>query len=208
MTELRGWSLPSLPEQHLLPDAVVAFVDGELSATAHDRAGSHLARCPFCAAEAATQRQARSMMKAASAPSASAGLLASLMSIPQDVELPSGPDNLAVTEDGQLVTVQRLGKGTEKLRPFGSAPVFGSAQPLGSGANVLGNRLSRRTKQGAGVVVSGLVLGALAIVTMHGDTPASNDNSNSPGDAQQVAQIQPASSTAGVPAMVAQLPTR
>src|SRR5437763_735501 len=83
------------------------------------------------------------------------GLLASLMSIPQDVELPSGPDNLAVTEDGQLVTVLRPGKGSEKLRPFGSAPAFGASQPLGSSPNVLGARLSRRTKQGAGVVVSG-----------------------------------------------------
>jgi anti-sigma factor RsiW len=207
MTELRGWSLPSLPEQHLLPDAVVAFVDGELSATAHDRAAAHLARCPFCAAEAATQRQARSMMKAAPMPCAPAGLLASLMSIPQDVDLPSGPDNLAVTEDGQLVTVQRFGKGAEKLRPFGSAPAFGSSQPLGSGTTVLGsgNRLSRRTKQGAGVVVSGLVLGALAIVTMHGDTPASGDNSGVPVDANSVANVQ---ATSAVPTTVTDLPTR
>jgi len=205
MTELRGWSLPSLPEQHLLPDAVVAFVDGELSPTAHDRAAAHLARCPFCAAEAATQRQARSMMKAASAPCAPAGLLASLMNIPQDVELPSGPDNLAVTEDGQLVTVLRPGKGTEKPRPFGRAPAFGSSAPLGSSPNVLGNRVSRRTKQGAGVVVSGLVLGALAIVTMHGDTPPSGDNSAPPVDARPVAQMQPTSTTHTT---VAQLPTR
>jgi hypothetical protein len=206
MTELRGWSLPSLPEQHLLPDAVVAFVDGELSATAHDRAAAHLARCPFCAAEAATQRHARSAMKAAHAPVASAGLLASLMSIPQDVELPSGPDNLAVTEDGQLVTVLRPGKGSEKLRPFGSGPAFGSSQPLGSSSTVLGNRMSRRTKQGAGVVVSGLVLGAIAIVTMHGDTPAANDNSPVPVDANQVLQVQPTTSTSST--TVTDLPTR
>ncbi|GAA3439353.1 anti-sigma factor family protein [Kutzneria kofuensis] len=206
MTELRGWSLPSLPEQHLLPDAVVAFVDGELSPTAHDRAAAHLARCPYCAAEAATQRHARTAMKAAPTPSAPAGLLASLMSIPQDVELPSGPDNLAVTEDGQLVTVQRPGKAGEKLRPFGSAPAFGSSQPLGSGHNVLGNRVSRRTKQGAGVVVSGLVLGAIAIVTMHGDTPAANDTSSVPVDANSIAQVQPTTST--TPTTVTQLPTR
>ncbi|MFC0547426.1 anti-sigma factor family protein [Kutzneria chonburiensis] len=206
MTELRGWSLPSLPEQHLLPDAVVAFVDGELSATAHDRAAAHLARCPFCAAEAATQRHARSAMKAASAPSAPAGLLASLMSIPQDVELPSGPDNLAVTEDGQLVTVLRPGKASEKLRPFGSGPAFGSSQPLGSSPNVLGNRVSRRTKQGAGVVVSGLVLGALAIVTMHGDTPADNSTVIVPVDAHPVLQVQPTTST--TPTTVTDLPTR
>ncbi|MFI9386114.1 anti-sigma factor family protein [Kutzneria sp. NPDC052558] len=209
MTELRGWSLPSLPEQHLLPDAVVAFVDGELSATAHDRAAAHLARCPFCAAEAATQRHARSAMKAAPAPAAPAGLLATLMSIPQDVDLPSGPDNLAVTEDGQLVTVQRLGKGSEKLRPFGSGPAFGSSAPLGSGAAVLGSgsRLSRRTKQGAGVVVSGIVLGALAIVTMHGDTPASGDTSGARVDANHpISTVQPASSSA--PTTVTDLPTR
>jgi len=208
MTELRGWSLPSLPEQHLLPDAVVAFVDGELSATAHDRAAAHLARCPFCAAEAATQRQARSMMKAASAPAAPAGLLASLMTIPQDVELPSGPDNLAVTEDGQLVTVLRPGKASEKLRPFGSGPAFGSSAPLGSSPTVLGNRMARRTKQGAGVVVSGLVLGAIAIVTMHGDASPSGDTQTVPVDAHQVAQVQPTTTTSEVPAAVAQLPTR
>ena len=62
MTELRGWQLP---EQHLLPDAVVAFVDGELTASAHSRASAHLQRCPFCAAEAYSQQQARSAVRAA-----------------------------------------------------------------------------------------------------------------------------------------------
>ncbi|GAA0604851.1 hypothetical protein GCM10010174_21960 [Kutzneria viridogrisea] len=178
MTDLRGWSLPRLPEQHLAPDAVVAFVDGELSATAHDRAAAHLARCPFCAAEAATQRHARAAMRTASAPVASAGLLASLRAIPQEVELPSGPDNLAVTEDGQLVTVLRPGK-TQSV-PFGSGTPFGSSQPLGSSPNVLGRR---RAKQGAGAVVSGLVLASLAIVTMHGDAPVGGTEAgNRPGD--------------------------
>ena len=48
MTDLRGWGLP---EQHLLPDAVVAFVDGELSSVAHERASAHIQRCGFCAFE-------------------------------------------------------------------------------------------------------------------------------------------------------------
>ena len=56
MTDLRGWGLP---EQHLLPDAVVAFVDGELSSVAHERASSHIQRCGFCAFETYTQQQAR-----------------------------------------------------------------------------------------------------------------------------------------------------
>src|SRR3954462_8966788 len=106
MTEARGsgWGLS---EQHLMPDAVVAFGDGELSRTAVDRAASHVAKCPYCAAEISAQRQARAAVQAADTPPPPAGLLASLRAIPQKTELPTAPDGLAVTEDGQLVTVQR-----------------------------------------------------------------------------------------------------
>ena len=92
MTDLRGWGLP---EQHLLPDAVVAFVDGELSSTAHERASAHVQRCGFCAFETFTQQQARSAVRTASTPTASASLLDRLGAIPQEVELPSAPDNRA-----------------------------------------------------------------------------------------------------------------
>ncbi|MFT7840767.1 zf-HC2 domain-containing protein [Saccharothrix sp. BKS2] len=161
MTDLRGWQLP---EQHLLPDAVVAFVDGELSASAHGRAAAHLARCPFCAAEAYSQQQASSAVRAAPTPCAPAGLLARLGAIPEQVELPSAPDNLAVTEDGQLVTVQRPDRVT-----FGTGPVLGQSRPFGTGG---GSRLGgRRARHGAGVVVSGLMLGALALV-VPGDDPS------------------------------------
>ncbi|MEJ2855280.1 MULTISPECIES: zf-HC2 domain-containing protein [unclassified Saccharothrix] len=160
MTDLRGWGLP---EQHLLPDAVVAFVDGELSASAHSRAAAHLARCPFCAAEAYSQQQARSAVRAAETPCAPAGLLARLGAIPQEVELPSAPDGLAVTEDGQLVAVQRPDRVA-----FGSGPVLGSSRPFGTGSRFGG----RRARQGAGVVVSGLMLGALALVVPGSEEPA------------------------------------
>ncbi|MEU4765465.1 zf-HC2 domain-containing protein [Actinosynnema sp. NPDC023794] len=170
MTDLRGWQLP---EQHLLPDAVVAFVDGELSASAHNRASAHLQRCPFCAAEAYSQQQARSAVRAADAPCAPASLLARLGAIPQEVELPSAPDGLAVSEDGQLVTVQRPDRVA-----FGNGPVLGSGRPFGTGG---GSRFGaglfggRRARQGAGVVVSGLMLGALALVA-----PGSEDNASPP----------------------------
>ncbi|MBB5807732.1 anti-sigma factor RsiW [Saccharothrix ecbatanensis] len=165
MTDLRGWQLP---EQHLLPDAVVAFVDGELSASAHSRASAHLARCPFCAAEAYSQQQARSAVRAADAPCAPAGLLARLGAIPQEVELPSAPDGLAVTEDGQLVTVQRPDRVA-----FGGGPVLGQSRPFGTGgASRFGGR---RARHGAGVVVSGLMLGALVLVA-----PGSEDTSPPP----------------------------
>ena len=156
MTDERGWGLS---EQHLLPDAVVAFVDGELSATAHDRASSHMARCLHCAADIRAQRQAASAVQSANAFSAPAGLLANLRAIPDRVEMPATPDGLAVTEDGQLVAVQRPDR-----MPFGATPPLGSSTKLGDGDAVLGRRPGRRAAQGAGVVVSGLVLGALALV--------------------------------------------
>ncbi len=163
MTDERGWGLS---EQHLLPDAVVAFVDGELSPTAHDRAAAHMARCPHCLAEIIAQRQAASAVQSADAPVVPAGLLATLRAIPQQVSMPAAPDGLAVSDDGQLVVVQK----PEQMQaaasaPFGSSAPLGSSTKLGEGDAVLGRRSGRRAAQGAGVVVSGLVLGALALVT-------------------------------------------
>ena len=163
--EQRTWTISVLPEAHLVPDAVVAFVDGELSMVAHDRAAAHIARCPVCAAETAMQRQARAAVRTAEAPRMPAGLLAALRAIPMDMDLPpSGDDGLAMTEDGQLVAVQRPDRV-----PFGAGPVLGSSAPLGSGGNVLrtGAGHGRRAVQGAGVVAAGLMLGALAMVGPH-----------------------------------------
>ncbi|MDA3646184.1 zf-HC2 domain-containing protein [Saccharopolyspora indica] len=185
MTVLRGWGLP---EQHLALDAIVAFVDGELSPNAHDRAAAHLARCPACTSDAAAQRQARAAVKAAGTPSISPSLLQALQAIPAHAELPSQPEGLALTEDGQLVTVSR----PDRARRFGTGAVLGSTTPLGGGQQPLGSsrpfagdpgepeparRMGRRTKQGAGVVFSGLVLGALALMNL----PADEDGQPIPG---------------------------
>lgn len=174
MTDERGWGLS---EQHLLPDVVVAFVDGELSATAYDRASCHVAKCPGCASEIAAQRQAASAVQSANAFSAPAGLLASLRAIPEQVEMPDMPDGLAVTEDGQLVAVQR----PERVPALGGTAPLGTSAKLGEGRAVLGRWPGRRAAQGAGVVVSGLVLGALALASTAGGgadpapRPTSND---------------------------------
>jgi anti-sigma factor RsiW len=166
VTDERGWGLS---EQHLLPDAVVAFVDGELSATAHDRASAHMARCAQCLAEIVAQRQAASAVQTADAPVVPAALLATLRAIPQQVDVPSTPDGLAMTDDGQLVVVQKPDQmPAAAAAPFGSSAPLGSSAKLGEGRAVLGRRPGRRTAQGAGVVVSGLVLGALAFVTNSG----------------------------------------
>jgi anti-sigma factor RsiW len=165
--ESRGWGMS---EQHLLPDAVVAFVDGELSAAARDRAASHMARCPGCLAEAGAQRQARAAVRDAAAPHMPAGLLASLRAIPQHTDLPSRPDGIAVGPDGQLVSVQRPERFAA---PLGSTPMMGSSAPLGQGSAVVGRGAGWRAAQGAGVVVSGLMLGALALVSPTGATAGS-----------------------------------
>ncbi|WP_020668055.1 anti-sigma factor family protein [Amycolatopsis nigrescens] len=166
MSELRGWGLP---ESHLLPDAVVAYVDGELSLGAQDRAASHVARCPSCAAEVGAQRQARAAVKRAESPSMSAGFLDSLRSIPEHTEVSTTPDNLAITEDGQLVAIQRPDRvaGLRSSGVLGGPAPLGSSAPLGNSPNVLGSA-RRRAAQGAGVVVSGLVLSALALVATSG----------------------------------------
>jgi hypothetical protein len=173
VTDERGWGLS---EQHLLPDVVVAFVDGELSATAHDRAASHMARCSQCLADVVAQRQAASAVQRADVPAVPAALLATLRAIPQQVEMPATPDGLAMTDDGQLVVVQKPDQ-----MPFGSRAPLGSSAKLGEGRAVLG----RRAAQGAGVVVSGLVLGALAFA--YGSGPDEPEPSTTAPDANRSA---------------------
>lgn len=119
-----------------MPDAVVAFVDGELSATAHDRVVAHIARCSLCAAETVTQRQARAAVRAARTPAAPADLLAALRSIPISAELPEVPGDLALTEDGRLVTAQR----PDRVTGLGAGRVLGSSPRLGHGPAILRGR--------------------------------------------------------------------
>lgn len=140
-------STPDWGEAHLTLDAIVAFVDDELTAGAHARATSHLARCPECADEVIAQTQARMLLQSAQAPTMPSSLMSSLRSIPQVADLPEPPAGLAVTADGQIVTV---------LRPLAAEP------PRRQKADVrLGH--GRRLRIGAGVAVTGLALGALAL---------------------------------------------
>lgn len=211
MTARRGWGLS---EQHLALDALVAFVDGELTANAHDRAAAHLARCPACAADAAAQRQARTAVRSAPAPSVSAGLLQALQAIPSSAELPAQPDGLALTEDGQLVAVN---PGARPGR-FGSGAALGSTTPLGGGQQPMGTstplgttspdqRAGRGRRTGAGVVFSGLVLGALALVSVPDEQlpPTEAGPMPHPGEAYDSAMV-PASARLSEPPREAPAP--
>ncbi|RJQ71463.1 hypothetical protein D5S17_27035 [Pseudonocardiaceae bacterium YIM PH 21723] len=180
MSDGRGWGLG---EAHLATEAVAAFVDGELTAGPAGRAAGHVARCRQCADEVNAQRQARAAVRSAGTPGMSASFLEALRAIPQHTELPGAPDGLAITEDGQLVAVQRT-----PSRGFAGGPVLGTSTPLGSGDSVLGGRkLHRRTIQGAGVVFSGLVLGALALVVPLDDSAEPAPPAPAAGDPQRLA---------------------
>lgn len=159
--------------QHLALDAVVAFVDGELSPGAHERAAAHVACCSMCSTEVTAQRQTRTAVRSADSPSTPAGLLAALQAIPDRAELPGPPDGLAITRDGQVVApaaAEALPAGTSRL---GDSNGFG-ASSLGGGTAVLGSA-ARRTRQSAGVVVSGLVLGALVFSVPAGSAVGTGD---------------------------------
>lgn len=140
---------PGWGENHLGLDAIVAFVDDELAPGARERAGEHVAACPECASEVVAQRQARTELRGAAAPSLPSSLLASLRAIPNDTDLPAPPPGLALSADGQFVAL---------LRPEPPPP-----PPAPPRASLTRRPLSRRARLGAGAAVSGLALGALAL---------------------------------------------
>ncbi|MCW0216175.1 MAG: hypothetical protein OJJ54_22725 [Pseudonocardia sp.] len=179
MTEARRRFVrgPGWGTDHLSSDAVVAFVDGELAAGAHERATAHVRGCLECTAEVRAQRQIRTRLRGADAPGVPSSLLAALQSIPQDAELPPPPPGLAMTADGTLVSVLRPEMMPDVVRPATSVrPPFGrtlSDAPAGlpDGLAVEGDEpvrqgRSRRLRAGAVGAVSGLALGALALGTV------------------------------------------
>jgi hypothetical protein len=94
-------NLPTLPAQHLSDEAVAAFADGALSATARARAARHVADCAECAGAIAVQREAVLALRAATAPSLPGGLLDRLRAVPSTTSLNQRP--IAVDPEGSAV---------------------------------------------------------------------------------------------------------
>jgi hypothetical protein len=182
MTEARRRFVrgPGWGTDHLSSDAVVAFVDGELAAGAHERAAAHVRECLECTAEVRVQRQVRTRLRGADVPTVPSSLLAALQSIPQDAELPPSPPGLAMTADGTLVSVLRPERMPDVVRPAVPVrPVTSVRRPFGptlpdapaglpdglpdrSDEHPQAGRV-RRLRVGAVGAVSGLALGALAL---------------------------------------------
>ncbi|MBV9823470.1 MAG: hypothetical protein JO144_14645 [Actinobacteria bacterium] len=73
---------------HLSEDAVAAFADGVLSASATGRARRHCAECSECAAAVRIQREAAMLLRTAAAPALPSGLLDRLAGLPMSTPLP------------------------------------------------------------------------------------------------------------------------
>ena len=176
---------PDWGQDHLSVEAVAAYVDGELGPGPHERASRHLGQCPECAAQVSAQGQARKELRAAGGPCMPSTLLSSLRAIPQDTDLPGPPPGLAMTADGQLVSMLRaehaepptvVGFRADVSAPLhhgavprrvvhrtgGSSPVQSPTQQSPAQQALAQRRsVQRRLRVGTGVAVSGLALGAL-----------------------------------------------
>jgi anti-sigma factor RsiW len=208
---------PDWGHDHLSSDAIVAYVDEELAPGPHLRATQHLAQCLECAAQVVAQGQARAALRTASCPSLPSSLLSTLRSIPQDTDLPAPPAGLAVTPDGQFVSVlrpERVGRGATRADVESATPhTTPHATPH---ATPHGDRTHRRMWLGTGVAVSGLAAGAIAFAVPAAvsgapapapgpgemlDRPVLGGSAATPVDARLELVPQPAAATSAPPSV-------
>jgi anti-sigma factor RsiW len=150
-------SFGGLFEDHLSVDAVVAYVDGELSLVPFQRAAAHLQRCPMCAAEVSDQMFARDSLRSAATPRMPSSLLASLQSIPVALPAAAGAPGIRIdAATGRAVRIDMAaGRGVEA----GTGRTNSTGRPPHGGAHVT---RSRRFQLGAGAIVAGIAFGAFA----------------------------------------------
>lgn len=79
---MRGALSALASSEHLATEAVVAYVDGELSMTAHQRAAAHLSSCAECSADVDAQQRTRLALRSAPMLTMPLGLRSLLFSIP------------------------------------------------------------------------------------------------------------------------------
>lgn len=142
----------ALGEQHLGTEALVAFVDGELTLGAHQRAAAHVAGCLECSDEVRTQVLTRSAVRSAAVPVVPVGLLGALRGIPGTPLTPFSPPTAPTPPHG--VVLDEHGAWVAVLRPDRYGPVGDDRTPP-----------STRGRGALGLVVVGvgmLTVGVLA----------------------------------------------
>lgn len=162
-------TIPDWGHDHLSSEAVVAYLDDELDARPYGRAARHLAECPECAEHVVAQDQARSALRSAHSPRLPSSLMNSLRSIPHDVELPAAPAGLAMSADGELVSVLRPERATPTTTSPGPATPARHSTPPAHGRRPA---VQRRIRLGAGAAVSGLALIAFGVPGIASGPPA------------------------------------
>jgi hypothetical protein len=138
---MTGPSVFGLP--HLSEDAVAAFADGVLSASATTRARRHCAECAECADAVRGQRETAMLLRTAGAPALPAGLLARLAGLPMSAQLPPPLSGLPITLDSDGVPVfiayqpgparsdqpDRTGQSRRRPGADGTAPAVVEPEP-------------------------------------------------------------------------------
>jgi anti-sigma factor RsiW len=164
-------STPDWGQDHLSSDAIVAYVDDELDQGPQERATRHISQCAECEAQILAQGQTRSALRTAEGPVLPSTLLRNLRSIPESAELPPPPPGLAMTPEGQLVSVLRPGPDARPIPDRADLRTGGTDTPRRAAAlrsmphhvRLPGRSpVQRRIRVGTGVAVCGLALGALA----------------------------------------------
>ena len=96
-------SMPRFALAHLSDEAVAAYADGVLSAGPQSRADHHLFECAECAAAVREQRQARSALRSAAAPTVPGSLLERLRQLPASAPFGNSAIPAALSMDGRPV---------------------------------------------------------------------------------------------------------
>lgn len=157
-------------EFHLALEAVVAYVDGELSHGAEARATAHLHGCTQCSFDVAAQREAKTLLVAAGGPDLPSSLLSRLQKIPFTTDLQTPEVILSMhgenmhwrRDDGggsQWAGLMPNASSAPDRRPPGRAETVTRPDTRRKGLSATRLRRLRRGLVGA---VAGLAVGVLA----------------------------------------------
>jgi len=151
--------------EHLATEAVVAYVDGELTMAAHQRAAAHLSLCAECAGEVDAQQRVRTAVRSAAPLAMPAELRGMLSRIPDNrAESPNDHVSRGPFVPGAIV-VGAGGGFYSVLRPLAPQPsgpeAVGAPPPAATSRSGLPRRLRRSFPLGV-VAASALAAGVLA----------------------------------------------